>query len=271
MPMKEYRFSYQSIIRFETPVREHYFRLRCLPCNNDCQQVVEERLEMRPSVSLREDTDAFGNRIQYGHTLEEHDAFVFCSSGRIRLDPYALREEVAPVYRTESRFTQASAEMKEFARRACPPLQADGTSRATALTEAVHRHMAYMPGTTDNRTTAAEAFIRRQGVCQDYTHILISLCRLVGLPARYANGFLTGIGLTHAWAEVFCDGTWRGFDPTNNTRMDYGYIKLGHGRDAADCPVNRGVFIGGGGQCTEVRVLTEEIKNEEQEKTVKHP
>lgn len=258
---RQYRFSYQSIIRFATPVLGHYFRLRCLPCANDCQQVLEERLEMRPAVSLREDTDAFGNRIQYGHTLEEHDAFVFCSSGRVRLRPYALREEVLPLYRMESRFTQVSLEMREFARRACPP-RTDDAIRAAALTEAVHRHMAYMPGTTDNRTTASEAFARRQGVCQDYTHILVGLCRLVGLPARYANGFLTGIGLTHAWAEVCCDGTWLGFDPTNNNRMDYGYIKLGHGRDAADCPVNRGVFIGGGGQCSEVRVLTEEIREE---------
>lgn len=255
--MKRYRYNYQSIIRLDAPVVRHYFKLRCLPCENACQRIVSERLQLHPAVCLRQDTDTFGNRIQYGHTLEEHDSFVFTSSGEVELSPYRIPEkEAAAMFRLESLFTVPSAEMTAFSHSLHLPGSIE--QKAILIAEAVYRRMDYRPGSTGNDTHAAQAFARAQGVCQDYTHIFISLCRLNGIPARYANGFMTGIGFTHAWAEVYDGECWIGIDPTNNNRIEYGYTKIAHGRDAADCPVNRGVFIGGAGQYSEVRVLTEE-------------
>lgn len=78
------------------------------------------------------------------------------------------------------------------------------------------------------------------------------------MAARYVNGFMQGIGLTHAWVEVHDGKAWHGIDPTNNRLIEYGYVKLSHGRDALDCPVNRGVFTGMASQQVEIRVIVEE-------------
>lgn len=257
--MKRFRYYYQSIIRFDAPIARHYFKLRCLPCENACQKIVGEELQLHPAVSLQHGTDAFGNRVQYGHTLEEHDSFVFTSSGEVELTPYRLPEkEVAPIFRLESHLTVPSAGLIAFSRQLHLPDSGDDVEKALHIAAAVYSHMEYRPGATGNDTDAAQAFARAQGVCQDYTHIFIALCRLNGIPARYANGFMPGIGFTHAWAEVHDGECWRGIDPTNNNRIECGYIKIAHGRDATDCPVNRGVFTGGGNQSSEIRILTEE-------------
>ncbi len=258
--MKRYRYNYQSIIHFNATVVRHFFKLRCLPCENACQKIGREKLYLHPAVSLCHDTDFFGNRTQYGHTLEEHDSFVFTSSGVVELMPYCIPEStVPPIFRIGSHFTAPSREIIAFSRSLPLAGCSDAREKALRIAGALHHHMAYTPGSTDNSTTAAQAFQRAQGVCQDYAHIFIALCHLNGIPARYANGFMQGIGFTHAWAEVYHDGRWIGVDPTNNNLIEYGYIKIAHGRDAADCPVNRGVYIGGSGQYSEIRVITEEI------------
>lgn len=255
--MGEYSYHYQSIIHFSAPVSRHFFRLRCLPCRNACQQVRDERLQMHPAVSLHHDTDAFGNRVQYGHALEPHDAFVFTSSGTVSLSPYRLPEaEPAYIFRLESRLTTSSKEMEEFLRPLLPPAGESGAlPTALRLSDALWHRLAYSPGITGTETTAAAAFALGRGVCQDYAHIFIALCRRCGIPARYVNGFMTGTGATHAWAEIYTDGAWLGIDPTHNRTIETGYIKIAHGRDAADCPVNRGIFVGASGQSTEVRVI----------------
>ena len=119
--------------------------------------------------------------------------------------------------------------------------------------------MCYQPGLTQSQTTAAEALALGQGVCQDYAHILLALCRAAHIPARYVIVFMEGEGATHAWVEVYDREVWWGIDPTNNRQIEFGYIKLSHGRDAEDCPVNRGVFTGTATQTAEIRVIVEEI------------
>lgn len=89
---------------------------------------------------------------------------------------------------------------------------------------------------------AYEAYALKKGVCQDYAHLMLCLMREFNIPCRYVNGFIEGEGQTHAWFDVLVDGYWHGFDPTHNRKIEYGYISLAHGRDAADCSVSRGVF-----------------------------
>ncbi len=260
--MKRYRFNYQSIIRFDTPVTRHCFKLRCLPVSQGFQKVLDEKLYLRPKIVLNQGADAFGNRIQYGHTLEAHDAFIFSSNGEVEQQPYCIPEtEIHPMYCFESCLTGLSNALISFSQSL--PLNQDTSveQRAMVIAHAVYSYMDYRPMSTNNSTTASQAFSQAQGVCQDYTHIFLALCRLNHIPARYVNGFMQGIGFTHAWAEVY-DGTkWIGIDPTNDTHIEYGYIKVAHGRDATSCPVNRGIFLGTARQYSEVRVLVEEISD----------
>jgi len=96
-----------------------------------------------------------------------------------------------------------------------------------------------------------------KGVCQDYAHIYITLLRIMGIPARYVCGMLIGEGVSHAWAEALCEKRWIGFDPTNDCLISDSHIKLGDGRDASECAINRGIIWGGGTQMQEISVAVE--------------
>ena len=119
--------------------------------------------------------------------------------------------------------------------------------------------MRYQPGLTHAATTAQEALALGQGVCQDYAHILLALCRAAHIPARYVNGFMEGEGATRAWVEVYDEGAWGGMDPANKRPIEGGCVKRTDGRKAEDCPVNRGVFTGAATQTAEIRVIVEEL------------
>lgn len=126
--------------------------------------------------------------------------------------------------------------------------------RAVAMMEQLHADMVYTPGATTIDTTAEEALKLRRGVCQDYAHILIALCRMEKIPARYVVGMMEGEGASHAWVEVFSDGLWYGIDPTNLGFVVDDYVKISHGRDYRDCVVNKGKFYGGARQKQTVSV-----------------
>ena len=256
--MKKYLYSYQTIIRFDVPVRAHFFLLRCMPCVNACQRTDGRKLFLQPSDYLTYDKDTWGNPIQYGSRMAPHDSFVFVSGGEACLTPYCVPEESTwDIFRIPSALTTITPAMSLFMKE----VGSDGSplERAIRLSDRIHAYMHYTPGSTQVQTKAAEAFARGEGVCQDYAHILIALCREQGIAARYVNGFMQGIGATHAWVEVYDKGAWWGIDPTNNQQIEYGYIKLSHGRDALDCQVNRGIFTGVASQQSEIRVIVEEI------------
>ncbi len=113
----------------------------------------------------------------------------------------------------------------------------------------VHRSMRYLRGVTGVSTTAAEAHALGGGVCQDYAHVMLTLCRLCGLPARYVSGHLLGEGATHAWVEVLlAEGgaaVAHAFDPTHGVRVGLRHLTVAVGRDYADVAPTSGTFRAG--------------------------
>ncbi len=109
---------------------------------------------------------------------------------------------------------------------------------------------------TDVRTNSDKAFNLKKGVCQDYAHVMTSICRSLKIPTRYVSGYiyesdrniLIGTGATHAWVEVYIPSKncWYGLDPTNNVVVDDNYIKIAHGRDYNDVAPITGTIKGGG-------------------------
>jgi transglutaminase-like putative cysteine protease len=124
-----------------------------------------------------------------------------------------------------------------------------GLELAEELNGWVHRAMRYTRGVTGVSTTAAEAFALGGGVCQDYAHVMLALCRLCGLPARYVSGHLLGEGATHAWIEVLLpdgDGAVaHAFDPTHGVRPGVRHLTVAVGRDYADVAPTSGTFRAG--------------------------
>ena len=97
-------------------------------------------------------------------------------------------------------------------------------------------------------------------MCQDYSHILISLCHMEKIPARYVVGMLEGEGLSHAWVEIYENGMWIGLDPTNDLVVGEQHIKVSSGRDYGDCTINQGIFTGAANQTQTASVVVEVLK-----------
>jgi transglutaminase-like putative cysteine protease len=122
-----------------------------------------------------------------------------------------------------------------------------------ALCDRVHREMVFASGSTGVETPATVAWGNRRGVCQDYTHITLTLCRLCGIPARYVSGFVPGEGVMHAWVEALLplrratgDALyWFAYDPTYNKWVDDNYVTVAVGRDYADITPTSGIYYGG--------------------------
>ncbi|URW75951.1 transglutaminase family protein [Sphingomonas donggukensis] len=110
-----------------------------------------------------------------------------------------------------------------------------GGERIAAIRDWIERNFSYEAGTSASFTTAMESFVQRKGVCRDYSHVMITLARAAGVPARIASVYALGVDPQdfHAVAEVFLDGAWHLVDPTGMARAE-DMAKIGVGRDAAD-------------------------------------
>jgi transglutaminase-like putative cysteine protease len=128
----------------------------------------------------------------------------------------------------------------------------------------------YASGSTRVESTVVEVFEQKRGVCQDFAHLMIALCRAVGIPARYVSGYfhverpISGSAddntASHAWVECFLPGIgWVGFDPTHNRRVSARYIKVAVGRDYADVRPLAGTYRGDSQAKMEVSVRVERL------------
>ena len=112
----------------------------------------------------------------------------------------------------------------------------------------IYETLVYEKGATDVKTTADEALALGRGVCQDFSHIMLAVCRLQSIPARYVSGYLYNDGHTaasHAWVDVLVpERGWVSLDPTHNTEQTGQYVRVAVGRDYADVPPTRGIFKG---------------------------
>ena len=155
---------------------------------------------------------------------------------------------------------------------------ADAREKALFLMHAVHRTLCYQPGSTTTQTTAEKALEIGSGVCQDYSHVLIALLRLAGIPALYAAGLVEGVGATHAWVEVWTGEVAGGMsglqdpcgcrfpqmlalDPTHDVEACGAYVVLARGCDFADAALERGIFRGRASQSIVTRAEVVSLGN----------
>jgi transglutaminase-like putative cysteine protease len=150
-----------------------------------------------------------------------------------------------PCLLASTRLTAADQAIRELAAELA---DADPLVSAERCCRHVHQTLRYAPGTTSIATTAAEALAGRQGVCQDAAHLMIALCRTLGLPARYVSGHMLGEGGTHAWVEVIVpDGAAAravAFDPCHGRRAGRDYLTVATGRDYTDVAPTSGSYRG---------------------------
>lgn len=244
--MKKINFTYQTELDIGTSVNIHCFALRCVPTIDSQQRISDLKLNFVPAVRTWTNTDSFGNTVVSGRYDQPHDKFVYSVSGTaVVCRSNALRDGYLPCYKYQSQMTLPNEEMIEFYQQKKQEI-ADVESiveRVEFWSQTVNSFMTYEKYSTNVKTTAAIAFSYKKGVCQDYSHLLLSLLRMDGIACRYVAGLAFCDGETHSWVEFF-DSKWIGIDPTNNCFANDDYIVLSRGRDFVDCSIDRGVLFG---------------------------
>ena len=244
-----------QVLRYEYPGPVERLRHRLVvfpPRLHGGQRLQSWHLQVSgPRPRIREEIDLFGNRVCYvtaprtERVVEFEIRFLVERNHQMEADDGSLVS--GGVYLEPSPLTVPDAALEQAAQAIART--SDPDERHLRLNEWVWQSLTYSPGVTDVATTAAAAFARRAGVCQDFAHVMLSLCRLVGLPARYVSGHLLGEGATHAWVEVLAPDpadvsrlTIQALDPTHGRRCRADYITVAVGRDYADVPPTSGTF-----------------------------
>ncbi len=220
------------------------FLLNLSVCRNTHQTVSLEALEVSPFQTAEEcDVGPLGNRIvrinapvgeltiSYRATVELRSDVV--DSTNVCETSYEQLSADVISYLNPSRYCE-SDKLYRFAFEEFGQLL-PGYSRVTAICNWTYEQLAYLPGSTGPTTTACDVLLQRAGVCRDYAHVAISLCRAMGIPARYVSGYAVNLQPPdfHGFFEAYMDKRWFLFDATRLAPVG-GFVRIGTGRDAAD-------------------------------------
>ncbi len=257
--MKNLHFAYLMTIGFDAPVTKHSYSLKCCPLTNERQKVENLTVTVNGKEVRTTDTDVYGNILISGAIPEAHTSFEVIASGEVQTgldicESYDSEIARSYIYKHFTAMTFPGEKLTDVFKKSDIKIIETPYDRALYLFRLTSGLIKYQKGVTDISTTAEQALSGGHGVCQDYAHIMLALCRMAGLPCRYVVGMMLGEGESHAWTEVLCRGVWYGFDPTNNKLVDDNYIKISCGRDYHDCTVNKGVFYGFANQHQSINV-----------------
>ncbi len=258
---------------YAEPVRASVMELWAQPQKSPRQRVISFELEVEPAAQLFSYVDAFGNAVYHFDVPQPHDRLAIESRAAVETEappPLPDRLDLGEWDRLRSAFVQG--ECFDFLHphgfvEQTPALAAfvakhnldslrtlDPLTAVQALSRAVYEAFDYQPGVTEADSPIDHALEAGRGVCQDFAHVMIAICRSWGVPARYVSGYLftnraegdrSDPDATHAWVEVFLPSLrWVGFDPTNNIVAGERHVIVAVGRDYGDVPPSRGVFKG---------------------------
>ena len=248
----------EQTFRYEypAPIRDLTHRLVVIPPERfGDQQRLEHRLDVGAGDARIEDRqDRFGNLVFQVFAPRIDSCVEFIARVQVERhagEPHRLADGwLREGYLLEpTRLTLPDARIRRAARQltASTPW---GLELAEKAMEWVYQSITYQDGVTGVRTTAAEALAIGRGVCQDYAHLMLALCRACKLPGRYVSGHLVGEGGTHAWVEVVLparDGTGEAiaytFDPTHACRGGLNYVTIAVGGDYSDVAPTSGSYV----------------------------
>jgi transglutaminase-like putative cysteine protease len=233
--------------------------------------ITPDVLKADPAVDIHQYRDSFGNTcsrvLAPSGTIRLTSDFLISDSGEPDdYAPDALQHEVADlpddtiVYLLGSRYCEtdrlSNLAWNLFGN---TPL---GWARVQAIVDYTHERITFGYPYARNTRTAFEANEEQKGVCRDFAHLAVALCRCMNIPARYCTGYLGDIGVPYAgemdfsaWFEVYLGGRWYTFDARHNRRR-IGRVVMAYGRDAADVAIATSF---GNSQLTGFKVVTDEV------------
>jgi transglutaminase-like putative cysteine protease len=232
-------------------------RLHLEPVDFAGQRTVNWTITVPGSKDALRYQDGFGNWVHLVTFSPDNASVAIIAEGEVETeDTVGVVKGLLPavpeaVFLRMTPATQPDKRLSDFASGFSG--QKVGLDLAHAIMQAVHGTVAYELGSSNAHTTAAQAFAEKRGVCQDHAHIMLAICRSVGIPARYVTGYLvTGQGSSstaaHAWAELFiADLGWVGFDASNGQCPTAHYVRVAAGHDAASISPVKGSRRGASG------------------------
>jgi transglutaminase-like putative cysteine protease len=259
--------------QYDQPVRESVMEVWMQPQKRPGQRLISFELEIDPAAQLFSYADTFGNAVYHFDIPQPHQRLTIMARAAVETEAPAVLPDTldrGEWDRLKSDFVcgenfdflhphgfagptealRAFVEEKGLdALRLRDPLNA-----LRELNLAIYGAFAYEAGVTRADSPIDDVLKARKGVCQDFAHVMIAICREWGLPARYVSGYLftdrkagdrSDPDATHAWVEVFLPSLrWVGFDPTNNILAGERHVVCAVGRDYSDVPPSRGVYKG---------------------------
>jgi transglutaminase-like putative cysteine protease len=256
---------HRTTLEYSADVVQSVMDARLGPRTDEHQRWTAFELKVAPSAAIRRYADGFGNVAHLITVAKPHriievvtrsevettlaDPFKPPRAAPASLGPGETVDYLGPsplIPRVEELVTTATA------------VAVDGEGPLEVVQRLMHvvfERFGYRSDVTTVATTVTDVLDHKTGVCQDFAHVLIGLCRSVGIPARYVSGYIVagahagaptrGTAASHAWVEAFIPTHgWRGFDPTNDVMASEHHVKMAVGRDYRDVPPTRGTFRG---------------------------
>lgn len=259
--------------RYPEPTWDSFNEVRLYPIDDHCQSLLSFALELSPDTAVRSHDDYYGTRVHEFHIPEVHRRLTIQARSSVVTypRPAPIAVSARSLAELRPRFFEFLAPTRRVpldrnwaAAMQAPTLPPDGdvVLYLAGLTRHLHGFFTYRQEVTKIDTPVADFVRAGVGVCQDYTHAMLALCRMLGIPSRYVSGYLEttlGVNLgsdaSHAWVEAYLPGSgWVGFDPTNGVAVGQTYVKVGHGRDYDDVAPVKGIRRGGGTESLRVAV-----------------
>lgn len=255
---------------YSADVVEGVMEVRLGPLSDSTQRWDRFNLSVTPTGSVRPYTDGFGNRTHLVTVGKVHSVLEVVTRSELSTtleNPFAppsksprpLSPSEMVDFLSPSPLVPALPEFVALAEPLRPASPEATFDAARAMSRLVHETFAYQRNVTTVATKVDEVMRLRSGVCQDFAHVLIGLCRAVGVPARYVSGYTVAempegdeaprSQASHAWVEAYTPTHgWRGLDATNDVVVGDAHVKVAVGRDYADVSPTRGSFRGNAAQ-----------------------
>jgi transglutaminase-like putative cysteine protease len=271
-----YSIRHVTKFRYSAHVSESLMEARMQPRSDGPQRCLQFQLMVQPKARVQFYRDYLGNMVHHFDVPGRHKQLSITADALVDVQPppalppslgeHAWEELDEMIARGDyiemlmpSQFGQSTELLEQFAHE----LGAGSREQARQsgplefvvnLSALLYSKIAYVPKSTRVDSPIDHALESRQGVCQDFAHIMIALTRRIGIPCRYVSGYLfhkagdktrSAEGATHAWVETLLPGLgWVGLDPTNNVLAGERHVRTSVGRDYADVPPTKGVYKG---------------------------
>jgi transglutaminase-like putative cysteine protease len=269
--MKFYSVRHLTKFVYSQPISESVMETRMHPRSDSNQRCLTFSLSVSPRCRVFSYRDHLGNQVQHFNIPGDHNQLVIIAESLVEQQPLAdVPHFLAPSAWTEldalvadgdysemllpSEFAKPTPALQALAARLNVKRRDDPLILVRELNQTLFDYIQYVPRSTHVNSPIDEAIESREGVCQDFAHIMTALLRYVHIPCRYVSGYLqqrddepdrSAIDATHAWVEAFLPYLgWLGFDPTNNLLAHERHIRTALGRDYADVPPTKGLYRG---------------------------